>query len=59
MIVTQRGDDVCADTGFGERIGQSGGQSNRFQAGVYVETDPRPVAVRIATDRGQAFFFAD
>lgn len=59
MIVAQCGDDVRADARFGERIGQSGGQSNRAQAGVHTEADPRPIAFRIGTDPGKTFILAD
>ena len=59
MIVAQSGDDIRADARLDERTGQGGGQSDRIQAGVHAEADPRPIAFRIATDRGQAFILAD
>ena len=59
MIVAQRGDDVGADARFSERIGQSRGQPDGFQAGIRPEADPCPIAFRIGADRGQAFILAD
>ncbi len=59
MIVAQRGDDVRAYARVGERLGQSSGKSDRFQAGMYPEADPRPVAVGVGADRSQALILAD